>query len=140
MHLMVRPQLTSRWRTALIVLFIITLINYIAQVPYYIHFYAVHHVTPAPFGTVLLALTLVFFLIGYWLTVAERPTGGWILLLFLITETAFYLLHNISGAFLKDLPINDPLFLTVSLIGYLNTIVPLLYLIAILKDHKRFLG
>ena len=140
MHLMVRPQLTPRWRTALIILFIITLINYIAQIPYYIHFYGVYHVAPAPFGTALLAFTLVFFLIGYWLTVAERPTGCWILLLFLITETAFYLLHNVSGAFLKDVPVNDPLFLTVSLIGYLNTIVPLIFLIAIIKEHKRFLG
>lgn len=140
MHLMACPQLTPRWRTALLILFIITIINYIAQIPYYIHFYGVYHVAPAPSGVVLLALTLVFFLVGYWLTVAQLPGGGWVLLLFLITETGFYLLHNISGAFLKDLPINDPLFLVVSLIGYLNTIVPLLYLIAILKDHKRFLA
>jgi hypothetical protein len=140
MHLMARPQLTQRWRKALLILFIMTLINYVAQIPYYIHFYGVYHVAPAPLGVVLLTLTLVFFLAGYWLTIAQWPGGGWILLLFLLTEVVFYIFHNLSGAFLKDVPLNDLLFLIVSLIGYLNTIVPLLYLIAMLKDHKRFLG
>src|SRR5579872_4901558 len=119
-------HLTTRWRTALYLLFGITILNYIAQIPYYIHFYGVYHIGPAPLGLALLALTLFLFLAGYVLTLQEKPIGGWLLLGFLILEVGFYILHNISGSFLKDLPVGDPLFLTVSLIGYLNMIVAVL--------------
>jgi hypothetical protein len=89
---------------------------------------------------VLLALTLAWFLAGYIYTLRGRRFGGRLLFGFLLVEFAFYLLHNISGAFLNDLPVGDPLFQIVSLIGYLNTIVPLVYLILMLRDHKLFLA
>jgi len=132
-------RLTSRWRAALYLLFGITILNYIAQIPYYIHFYGVHHIGPSPVGLLLLTLTFILFLAGYMLTFQEKPIGGWILLGFLILEAGFYILHNLSGAFFNDLPVGDPLFLTVSLIGYLNMIVALIYFVLILRDRQRFL-
>lgn len=135
-----QSQLSANWHTGLHILFAVTTLNYLAQVPYYIHFYGVHHVAPSPVGMLLLALTFALFLAGYVYTLQGRRFGGRILFGFLVLEFGFYLLHNISGAFLHDLPVNDPLFLVVSLIGYLNTIVALVYLILMVKDRKLFLA
>ncbi len=135
-----QKHLSANWRTGLYVLFAVTVLNYVAQIPYYIHFYGVHHVAPSALGTVLLALTFAVFLAGYIYTLRGHRFGGWILFAFLIVEFGFYLLHNVSGAFLNDLPVGDPLFQIVSLIGYLNTIVALVYLILILRDRKLFLA
>lgn len=135
-----QKHLSANWRTGLHVLFAVTALNYLAQIPYYFHFYGVHHVAPSPVGMLLLALTFALFLAGYVYTLRGHRFGGPILFGFLILEFGFYLLHNVSGAFLQDLPVNDPLFLVVSLIGYLNTIVALVYLILMLKDRKLFLA
>jgi hypothetical protein len=126
----------ARWRTSLYVLFAITILNYLAQIPYYIHFYGVHHVAPSLLGVALLACTLILFLAGYFLTLRNRRFGWWLLVGFLLLEFGFYVLHNISGAFLQDLPVSDPLFLVVSLIGYLNTVVALIYLIVLIRARK----
>lgn len=127
----------ARWRAGLYGLFAITAVNYLAQIPYYIHFYGVHHVTPSPLGTALLGCTFVLFLVGFFLTLAGRVIGWWLLLGFLALEFAFYVLHNLSGAFLQDLPLSDPLFLVVSLIGYVNTIAAAIYLVVLLRGRKH---
>lgn len=131
--------LSPRWRLALHILMGITILNYVAQIPYYIHFYYVHHAAPAPFAVGFLVVTLALFLAGYILTLQAKPAGGWLLVAFLLLEFGGYLAHNLSGAFLKDLPTNDPLFFTVSLIGYLNFAVSFVYLIIIAKNHRLFL-
>ena len=130
------PSLSSKWRVALHLLLGITLLNYVAQVPYYIHFYFIHHAAPSPFGLAFLLGTLVLFLAGYFLTLQVKRAGAWLLLLFLLLEFGGYVLHNLTGAFLQDLPLNDPLFLTVSLIGYLNFAVSLIYLIAMIIGRR----
>ncbi len=135
-----QKHLSANWRTGLYVLFAVTVLNYVAQIPYYMHFYGVHHVAPSALGMVLLALTFALFLAGYVYTLRGHRFGGRILFGFLALEFVFYLLHNLSGAFLQDLPVSDPLFLIVSLIGYLNTIVAFVYLILMLKDWKLFLA
>ncbi len=132
-------RFTDTWRIGLYVLCAITVLNYVAQIPYYIHFYGVHGAAPSPLGVVLLALTFLLFLAGYVFTLQGRRLGGWLLLGFLVLEFAFYVLHNLSGAFLKDLPLHDPLFLVVSLIGYLNTLVALVFAVLMIRDHKVFL-
>jgi hypothetical protein len=132
-------HLPARWRTGLHVVFAITILNYLAQIPYYIHFYGVYHVYPSPLGVVLLACTLALFLAGYIFTLQKRRIGWWLLVGFLLLEFGFYLLHNLTGAFLRDLPVNDPLFLAVSLIGYLNTVVALISLIVMIRARKHFL-
>ena len=124
------PSLSPKWRVALHILCGITLINYIAQIPYYIHFYFVHHAAPAPLGLLFLLATLVLFLVGYFFMLRAQRIGVWLVVLFLVLEFGGYLLHNLTGAFLQDLPLNDPLFFTVSLIGYLNFAVAFVYLVA----------
>ena len=127
----------ARWRASLYVLFAITSLNYIAQIPYYIHFYGVHHVAPSPLGVTLLVCTFALFLAGFLLTLRDRRTGWWLLMGFLALEFVFYVVHNLSGAFLKDLPVHDPLFLVVSLIGYLNTVVALVYLVVLIRGRHH---
>lgn len=137
-----KPQTSSlspRLRVALYLLLGITILNYLAQIPYYIHFYGVHHVAPTPFAVAFLVVTLALFLAGYVLVLQAKTAGGWLLLAFLILEFGGYLLHNLSGAFLRDLPTDDLLFFTVSLIGYLNFAVSFVYVIVIAKNHRIFL-
>ena len=131
-------SLAPKWRIALHILLGITLINYVAQIPYYYHFYAIHQVLPAPFGVVFLVATFALFLAGYIFTLQRKPAGGWLLLGFLLLECGGYLLHNLSGAFLQDLPTNDLLFFTVSLIGYLNFAASLVYLILMVIGRRAF--
>ena len=130
---------SRRLRTAFSILLAITLLNYIAQIPYYIHFYFVYHAPPSLFGLAFLLATLVLFLVGYIWMMQGKRLGSWLLLLFLVLEFGGYLLHNLSGAFLKDLPTSDPLFLTISLIGYLNFVVAFVYLVILLKNRYPFL-
>ncbi len=128
----------ARWRAGLYGLFAVTALNYLAQIPYYIHFYGVHHAAPSPVGLTLLGLTFALFLAGFVLTLRGRRSGWWLLLCFLALEFAFYVVHNLSGAFLKDLPMSDPLFLVVSLIGYLNTAAALIYLFVLVRGRHHF--
>ena len=131
-------SLSRRWRVALYVLLGITVLNYAAQIPYYYHFYAVHHVLPAPFGVVFLVATFALFLAGYSLTLQTKPAGGWLLLGFLLLEFGGYLLHNLTGAFLNDLPTNDLIFFTVSLIGYLIFAASFVYLVLMAIGRRVF--
>jgi hypothetical protein len=136
-----KPQaspLSPRLRMALHVLLGITVLNYVAQIPYYIHFYGVHHVAPAPFAIVFLLATFALFLAGYLLTLRAKAAGGWLLLLFLLLEFGGYLLHNLSGAFLQDLPTGDLLFFVVSLIGYLNFAASFVALLVLAKNRQAF--
>ena len=41
---------------------------------------------------------------------------------FLVIETLFYLMHNLSGAAGRDLPGDDFVLLVASLLGYLNAL------------------
>ncbi len=130
--------LSPRLRVALHLLFGITILNYVAQIPYYIHFYGVHHVAPTPFAVIFLLVTLALFLAGYILLLQAKPAGAWLLLAFLVLEFGGYLLHNLSGAFLQDLPTDDLLFFTVSLIGYLNFAVSFVYLLVMAINRRSF--
>jgi hypothetical protein len=127
------------WQVALHLLLGVTLLNYVAQIPYYVHFYGIHHSTPSPSSVAILLGTLILFLVGYALTLQAKRVGAWLLLVFLLLGFGGYLLHNLSGAFLQDLPTGDPLFFTVSLIGYLNFFVSFIYLIIMAKNYRPLL-
>lgn len=69
-------SLSPRWRVTLYVLLGITVLNYVAQIPYYIHFYGVHHVGPAPFAIAFLLVTFALFLAGYLLILQAKYECG----------------------------------------------------------------
>lgn len=58
--------------------------------------------------TVLLLLTFVWFLVACVLLVTRRPGGVPAMVSFLVVETLFYLVHNVSGAAGRDLLGGDP--------------------------------
>ena len=50
----------------LLVVFVVVVANYVAQVPYYLRlYYFPHHAPPALWGTLALAATLAWFLVGF---------------------------------------------------------------------------
>lgn len=56
---------------------------------------------------------------------------------FLVIETLFYLVHNLSGAAERDLPGDDFVLLVASLLGYLNALGAVLFLAWLLPIRRR---
>lgn len=119
-------------------MFAIVIADYIAQIPYYLRlYYFPHHAAPAPLGTLALAATLVWFLVGFTLLLRGRAQGYWLTLTFLLTETGFYLynaigqsLHGYSPFFHLTNP--DPILWAVFAIGYLNMIAGIVFIAAMI--------
>jgi hypothetical protein len=121
-------------------LLVVVLANYLAQIVYYLDLYY-----PRPLaipGTVLLGLTLMWFLAGY--VVARR--GWWmgrlVLLTYLLAMVGFYV-ANAYGLLVHgygllwhfqhhDLPVR-----MVFAVGYLNMFVGAVALIALLIHHTN---
>jgi hypothetical protein len=115
-------------------LIVVTLANYVWQVPYVLHFSA--HTGRAPSGLVVpLALTLMWFLLATLLLPGRRPGGVVVMSVYLVTEAGFYLLHNLSGARGRDLSATDPILLIGSVLGYLNALAAIGFL-AWLRCHR----
>lgn len=111
----------------LLTLTIVTLANYVWQIPYAIHQYG-RSWTGLPRLSGLLILTLGWFLVAVWGLMRGHGWAARVLAAFLIVEAAFYLLHNVTGAFLHDLPAVNVVVLVASVLGYLNLVLALLAL------------
>jgi hypothetical protein len=129
----------SEWgRPALWVMFAIIVADYVAQIPYYLRlYYFPHHAAPSLFGTLGLAMTLAWFLVGFALLLRGRPMGYWLTLTFLVTETGFYLYNNIAQVAHGYPPFfhlanPDPILWTVFAIGYLNMLAGVVFIAALL--------
>jgi hypothetical protein len=111
-----------------------TIINYVWQVPYYVHFYGSHGRAPAPLA-VLFLVTFTWFAVAAVL-LFQRKRGGFAWMAsFLVLEIGFYLLHNASGAFVADLEVSDPILFIASVLGYLNTLTGLVFLVHLLRHR-----
>lgn len=96
----------------------ITLIDYAAQFPYYIHNeYSPHHPLPGLRAAALLAITLIWFLAGLSRYHSNRRGGYPLLLSFLVVETAFYLITVLSGTLIVQLRNPSALIDAVFVIG-----------------------
>jgi cation transport ATPase len=121
-------------------LFIITIVNYLAQIPYYLHnYYFPHHLSPTDSSIILLGITLIWFLLGYIGLQAHKVIGYWILLSFLAIEAVFYLHTLLYGAVFAQLRNQSPLIKTVFIVGYLSGIVSAYYVTALLRFKDRYL-
>jgi hypothetical protein len=126
----------ARWAPRTYWVFVVTtVINYVWQIPYYLHFYASRGRAPAP-------LALLFLVTFAWFAIAavllfRRQRGGvaW-MVSFLALEVGFYLLHNVSGAFVADLVLSDPILFIASVLGYLNTLTGIVFFVYLLR-HRR---
>jgi hypothetical protein len=123
----------ARWAPTVFWLFVVTTVaNYIWQIPYYVHFYAVHGRWPAP-------LAVMFLVTFAWFAAAafvfyHRRRGGWAsMVAFVAVLVGFYVLHNISGAFVVDLSLSDPILFIASVLGYLNTLTGIVFLVHLIR-------
>ena len=116
-------------------LVLVTVANYVWQVPYYEHFYGRFGRSPGGL-TVPLVLTFVWFLVATVLLVTRRRGGVPVMASFLVVEALFYLVHNLSGAAGRDLPTNDVVLLVASLLGYVNALAALLFLVWLFRTRR----
>ncbi len=118
--------------------------NYLAQIPYYLHlYYFPHGALPNLRGSLMLGLTLLWFVAGYTLLARGRVAGYWLLLSFLFTEVGFYVfnvVNRVTNGFpaFMDLQTHDPLLWTVFLIGYINMLVGLYFLASLVINYSSF--
>lgn len=123
----------------LLVVFVVVMANYVAQIPYYLRlYYFPHHAPPALWGTLALAATLAWFLVGFALLWRGRAAGYWLTLSFLVTETGFYLYNEINQiahgyAPFFHLSNTDPTLWTVFAIGYLNMVAGVCFVVTLVS-------
>lgn len=119
-----------------VALVVVTVANYVWQVPYYLHFYG--RVGTGPGGlTVPLLLTFAWFLLATFLLVTRRRGGVPVMASFLVVEALFYVVHNVSGAAGRDLLTGDVVLLVASLLGYLNAVAAALFLGWLFVTRRR---
>lgn len=132
----------SSLKRATVVLLYTVLINYAAQIPYYLHqYYFPYHAQPNWSGVALLALTFVWFLFGYVRYVRGKRYGWGLLLSFLVAQVIFYgysvLLSFVGGGALAQLQTPSPFIRVIFSIGYLNFAVALYYVAWLLVKRTR---
>jgi hypothetical protein len=117
-------------------LVLITVVNYLWQIPYAVHHYG-HRWESLPKLSIPLLLTGVWF--GAAIVAMRRGSRGGRVLLgsFLVLEAAFYLIHNASGAFGADLPGSDPILFIASVLGYLSAATAIIYLLVLAWSRQR---
>ena len=117
------------------ILLLVTIVNYVAQVPYYLHnYYFPYRLLPTLSSIVLLGLTLAWFLAGYLGHSKGKKWGRYALLSFLVAEALFYF-HSIAfGAFLFQMQNPSLIIRTVFLIGYVSGAVSAYYAYALVRS------
>lgn len=124
--------------TALMPLVVVTLINYAAQVPYYVHNdYSPAHPLPGLRAVLLLGATLAWFAVGLTGFIKDRRWGFGALISFLITEAIFYALTIASGIFIIQLEHPSILLRTVFAIGYASGAVAGYYAWRLIRERVR---
>ena len=119
--------------------------NYLAQIPYYLRvYYFPHGAPPSLPGTVLLGLTLLWFLAG-WLPLAQGSGKGyWLLLSFLVTEVFFYAYNEVNQmrhcfAPFFHLQTHDAILFVVFGIGYVNMFAGFYFLYYLIRHRRELL-
>ncbi|HEU0025911.1 MAG TPA: hypothetical protein VFQ25_02245 [Ktedonobacterales bacterium] len=139
--------MTHPWRRIfLVVVFVVVVANYIAQVPYYLRlYYFPHHTPPALWGSLALAATLAWFLAGWALLWRGRSVGYGLTLSFLVVETGFYLYNEVNQVAHGFPPFfhlanPDPVLWTVFAIGYLNMVAGIVFIAMLLASRRALLA
>ncbi len=108
------------------VLFGLILLNFIAQVPYYVHLYAGRQSAAVTArSSLIMGAVFAFFLAASWLLFTGQRSGYPLMLAFLAAEFLFYLfglimssLHGFAPFFQVDNP--DVVLRVIYSIGYMN--------------------
>ena len=125
--------------TALMPLVVVTLTNYAAQVPYYLHNdYSPAHPLPGLRAVLLLGATLAWFAIGLTGFLKNRRWGFGALISFLVAEALFYAMTIASGIFIIQLEHPSILLRAVFVIGYVSGAVAAYYAYRLIRERTRF--
>jgi len=120
------------------ILLVITLINYLAQIPYYLHnYYYPHHLIPGTRAVILLGITLLWFVFGYIGYVKKASYGFGILFSYLIVEGFFYISSIFSGTFGHQLQSQSNTIRTVFIIGYISGLISAYYAYRLFRWRKQ---
>jgi NADH:ubiquinone oxidoreductase subunit K len=95
----------------------VTLVNYAAQVPYYLH-NTPQHPLPGLRAAALLGATLAWFALGLAGFMRRRNWGFAVLVSFLVVEAVFYAANFATGAFISQMESGSDLLKVVFAIGY----------------------
>jgi O-antigen/teichoic acid export membrane protein len=122
----------------LIPLAAVTLTNYAAQVPYYLHNdYSAHHLLPGVRAVALLGVTLAWFALGLAGFMRHRRWGFAVLASFLVVEAVFYAGNFVTGVFIFQIENHSDLMKAVFVIGYVSGAVAAYYAYRIVRDRFR---
>jgi len=133
-------------RVQVIILFLLILANFIAQVPYFFHLYYKAGVSLLAEARPFLIMGFVFavFLVASILLFRRTIVGYWLMLVFLTIEFLFYLwntvgevVHGFGLFFHLNSP--DPLLRAVFAIGYINLFASGYFLCLLLLKRRDFL-
>jgi hypothetical protein len=131
-------QRVTRESVRLMPLVAITLANYAAQVPYYLHNdYSPHHLLPGVRAVALLGGTLAWFALGLAGFIRHRRWGLAVLVSFLTAEAIFYAGTFATGAFLLQIENHSYLLKTVFVIGYASGAAAAYYTYRLFRDRPR---
>ena len=120
------------------ILLVITLINYLAQIPYYLHnYYDPHHLIPGTRAVILLGITLLWFVFGYIGYVKKVSYGFGILFSYLIVEGFFYISSIFSGTFGHQLQNQSNIIKSVFIVGYISGLTSVYYAYKLFRWHKK---
>ena len=132
-------------RVQVIILFLLILANFIAQIPYYFHlYYNPNNLLAEARGVVVMLFVFGVFLLASVLLFKRRVLGYWLMVVFLAVEFLFYLWNTVGevihgyGLFYH---LNNPDFLlkAVFAIGYVNLFASGYFLGLLLVKRSHFL-
>ena len=136
---------SQKIRVQVIILFLLILANFIAQIPYYLHlYYNPNNLLAQAKGGLLMLFVFGVFLLASVLLFKRRVLGYWLMVMFLAVEFLFYLWNTIGevihgyGLFFH-LNNPDPLLKAVFAIGYVNLFVSGYFLGLLLFKRVHFL-
>jgi len=106
----------------------VTALNYVAQVPYYIHNdYSAAHPLPSLRAVALLGATLAWFVTGLTAYMRKWAWGFPVLVAYLSVEALFYGATMLSGTFIFQIENHSDLLKVVFVIGYVSGAVAAYY-------------
>ncbi len=132
-------------RVQVIILFLLILANFIAQIPYYFHlYYNPNNLLAQAKGGLIMLFVFAAFLLASTLLFKRRALGYWLMLIFLTVEFLFYLWNTLGevihgyGLFFH---LNNPdlLLRAVFAIGYVNLFASGYFLGLLLLKRAHFL-
>ena len=132
-------------KVQVIILFLLILANFLAQIPYSLHlYYNPNNLLAQVKGGFLLLIVFAVFLLASFLLFKRTVIGYWLMVMFLVVEFLFYVWNTLGGVihgygFFYHLANPDLILRGVFVIGYVNLFVSGYFLCLLLFKRTAFL-